>query len=940
MIAGQLRQQAVRTLTMLLGVLVATSGFLLLTGSVETSRLRVEDTANRNFRTAYDILVRPGDAISARERASASVRPNFMAGQFGGISTRQWKTVTGISGVEVSAPIAMLGYSQVTPRTDVDITGQVDRSADRQLLRVRTTWSGDRGLSRAEDPGYTYVYVTKHPLIAPRMKRLPGEDSYELLHEYWDGGKKLDIPWDVCGGPTRPLLEKQERGRPLALCPLEEQGESDDRTTARGRDRLVVFRLNPDGTFTGTGSKEVDRPKTASRARVQLDWPMSMLVAAVDPVQEARLAGLDGATVSGRYFRDGEQPVVRKKSLTAAEVVTPLLVAADPQTDEQLTARVDRLGGGAARLPGMKADRAAASLPALPARPAAEVRREAGTVYRESVVRGDDSFAVDLNTLIQTGPVSYGPGPAPLRPVPSTDGAAAWRDWNSGGGPAPSWFVHDTGFRPMTSMGRTSDAGVWNFPSRIGTFDPAKLTGAAGQAAAPLETYQPAHAAGADAASRRRLGDRSWLPDNNPAGYLATPPQVLTPLSSLTYLLAPDDPQAAAPISAVRVRVAGVTGMDDASRERIRRVAEQIAVRTGLTVDITAGASPAPRDVRVAAGEFGRPELSISEYWTVKGVAVALVHAVDRKSVLLFALVLVVCALFLVNAVSASVRTRRRELAVLSCVGWPGRRLAALVLGEVGLIALAAGVLGAAAAFPLGALCGLDVSAARALTAVPLVVGLALAAGAGPAVRAGRAHPSQALHPPVHAGRRARRRRSVAGMAASNVVRVPSRSLLGVLALAFGVAAVTMLAAVMWAFHGSAQGTLLGDAVSVSVRGVDVAAGILTAALGAFALADVVYLNVRERDAELAALCATGWSDGELTRLIATEGALLGLAGSVLGAGAGLAATGVFVGTVTGEVAAAAAAVAGCGLLLAVAVSLVPARLVRDAPLAALLSQE
>ncbi|MGW0937257.1 hypothetical protein [Streptomyces sp. NPDC002666] len=166
----------------------------------------------------------------------------------------------------------------------------------------------------------------------------------------------------------------------------------------------------------------------------------------------------------------------------------------------------------------------------------------------------------------------------------------------------------------MTSMGRTSDAGVWNVPSRIGTFDPAKLTGAAGQAAAPLETYQPAHAAGADAASRRRLGGRSWLPDNNPAGYLATPPQVLTPLSSLTYLLAPDDPQAAALISAVRVRVAGVTGMDDASRERIRQVAEQIAVRTGLTVDITAGASPAPRDVRVAAGEFGRPGLSISEY--------------------------------------------------------------------------------------------------------------------------------------------------------------------------------------------------------------------------------------------------------------------------------------------------------------------------------------
>ncbi|MFI6012269.1 hypothetical protein ACIBAG_26225 [Streptomyces sp. NPDC051243] len=52
MISGQLRRQSVRTLTLLVGVLVATAGFTLLTGSVETSRLTVKAPADANFRAA------------------------------------------------------------------------------------------------------------------------------------------------------------------------------------------------------------------------------------------------------------------------------------------------------------------------------------------------------------------------------------------------------------------------------------------------------------------------------------------------------------------------------------------------------------------------------------------------------------------------------------------------------------------------------------------------------------------------------------------------------------------------------------------------------------------------------------------------------------------------------------------------------------------------
>ena len=61
-----------------------------------------------------------------------------------------------------------------------------------------------------------------------------------------------------------------------------------------------------------------------------------------------------------------------------------------------------------------------------------------------------------------------------------------------------------------------------------------------------------------------------------------------------------------------------------------------------------------------------------------------------------------------------------------------------------------------------------------------------------------------------------------------------------------------------------------------------------TVLLGAAAVADVLYLNIRDRAAELATLRATGWTDAALGRLVGYEGFLLGVLGAVTGAGLGL----------------------------------------------------
>ena len=110
------------------------------------------------------------------------------------------------------------------------------------------------------------------------------------------------------------------------------------------------------------------------------------------------------------------------------------------------------------------------------------------------------------------------------------------------------------------------------------------------------------------------------------------------------------------PVSVIRVRVAGVTGTDALSRERINAVAQQIAQRTGLDVDIAAGSSPSPVTIDLPAGTYGPPPLTLTEGWVKKGVAVAILSAVDKTSVALFTLILVVCVLFVGNAATAAVR--------------------------------------------------------------------------------------------------------------------------------------------------------------------------------------------------------------------------------------------------------------------------------------------
>ncbi|WP_052684463.1 FtsX-like permease family protein [Lentzea aerocolonigenes] len=928
LLIGQLAHRRGRTLALFLGILVATTGFTLLTGSTTTSRLQTVGAVDANYRAAYDILVRPKGSRTQLEVERGLVRPNYLSGLYGGISLGQYEQIKKITGVDVAAPIAMVGYTSTNLRAAVDATDAVDRSQATQTVRLKPRWTADRGLTRLDDDATHLAYVTK------RVIAWPAWDASGRFKGY-DDGKDHSAQVAVCGPGARvDPVEIQDDGTGRALCHADGAGPGATGLDARDRQRLVIARLLPDGSFDRGPTFPTGEHRVSPRLTVDFEWPMSLLLAGIDPEQEAALVGLDKSVVSGRYLRGDE--TTARDGFRGMSI--PVVVPERPALDEQLVVTTEQVPGQG--IAGVNAQSAYDSARSAAGTLAGESRMDATDVYGAAV---RDELRAQLSVVVQAGSPNYDQQPdGSLRPRDiDVNLNAVWGN-NTVDGFAVPWFAKDMANRPLTKFNPGKPGGELLSATAAGVFDATKLRGFSELSAVPLETYHPPKAVAADEASKRELGDKPLVPNSNPGGYLASPPMMLTSLSALPALLE-GTPQANAPISSVRVQVAGITGMDAVSQERVRLAAEQITVATGLDVDITIGASPAPQKITLGAGDYGRPELRLVEDWSRKGVAVSVINALDHKSAALVVLILVVCVLFLFNAVSAAVRDRQRELATLACLGWPPRKLFQVLLGEVGLIGLAAGAAGAGLATALSSLASLSGPTWRVLLAIPVAVVLSLVAAVVPAARAARTNPGAGLHAIAVRARRTsgRRHRTVASLAFANLWRMPGRTILGAVSLAIGIAGATALLAVVRGFHGAVVGTLLGDAVSVQVREVDLIAVAAVLALGVAAVADVLYLNVRERAGEIATLRATGWSTAAVIRLIAWEGIGIGLIGAVLGTATGLAAIALITGNaLTAATLTAAATGAGAAVVAALVAACVPAWTIGRSPITQNLGEE
>jgi hypothetical protein len=887
-IGATARRSQSRTAVLLAGVMTVVTTTALLGAIAATSQARIKGSLGRDFRPAYDLLVRPSDDVSGYEASSGLVRDNFLGNLFGGISDRQLAEVRQVPGVEV-APIENIGYV-LASQTMLFPWHPPTSGPAHQLYRLTASFAL---LGGSVSWGSAYVYVSRSDRFASSG---PG-----IVHELLPGGSRSARPGDsgrpeVCGPQSTPPAAIDEQASPYTL------GKLDGYITCYSE-------VTPaSGSFPGA----------TVRIPVSFDFPM--LLTAVDPRIEASWFGLRRAMTGGSYLTEGEAGRLLEGTSLGTVQSIPVVASARTFLDERLELSTALVAAtDSPSLPEQLASHRATAF-AAGLRPLRETRvtDAASTVYEgfldSARHQGVGSTLLPVAQYWVTGLPNYtSAGHDAVSVTPVSNRQSIWQatpGWGNTVGisqsgevaylPAPPGSV-GTGYESLAVHDLRSAGAPVVTLDVVGEFDPSKIPGYPAASRVPLETFRPPVAFAANAATANAIGGSTLGPTTNLAGYVAQPPLLLTTLAAARSFFGNgryDGSNAARPISAILVRLSGSLGTGPASRARIEAAAEAIRTSTGLSVEIMDGSSPTPVSVALdaPAGPCGgsaaastlralcahraaqkartKPTaahpLDLREGWTKTGVTYAIIGALDLKTVGLVALSTLAGLLFVAGAAAAAVRARRRELAVLLGLGWRRRDVLRAVLGEVFLVATAGAAAGEAATLSL----------ARALS-LHIHLGLVLLTGAISPVAAvlaalvpiwlGTRH--EVVLSLGRVARRGGRRAGRVGLALATVTAAPGRALLASVSLALGLTAFSILLTLQRSFtrHLVATRTLLGATLDLHVGGLDVAAAAAILALGAVAVVNTTLSGSDERLRAHAVLSATGWGQRDLLALVLIE---------------------------------------------------------------------
>lgn len=584
---------------------------------------------------------------------------------------------------------------------------------------------------------------------------------------------------------------------------------------------------------------------------------LDLLLAAVDPAQEAALFGLDRAVVRGEYltgaeafelstYAYGPEPKPQVDDL-------PVLINADPYVrfhQRNRVARV-RLPAEVMTLDAILERGGVAYLATLPADPLGEQVIDSDAAYPAFVERLWRNEG-ELPPIVgqQVAPRTY----REVRTTFDYDGLVLEAD---------------------LAPGRVEFPAVFTLRAK-GVYDLERLPRPADVNRVPLETYFPPVATLRYDEAGRPVEPRAFRPSSTADYSIPSPPLLLTTLPAARALVGDDL------ISVVRVRVGGVDALTPAAQRKIETVAGEIARRTGLDVDVMVGSSPVRVLMHVPGVGY------VEEQWIQKGVSATYRERVQAGHLLLLATLLGVGGLFALDLAWAEVVARRRTIALEKALGWRSSTVFSRLLGEVANVAVVASGLGALGAALAARLLGWARPSAALLVGGPvIVVGLCAVGAAYPAWLAARLPPVIDLHRGgirYRGGPRARQVRGVLGYAWHGLARRWSRSALGALTAALSAALLVLLLAVTVDRQGAMTGTLLGEFILVRIEGYHYAIVGIGFGLAALSLANGLLASALERRREIGVLKAVGWRTGTVARLFVAEGLLVGLIGGAAGA--------------------------------------------------------
>lgn len=129
-----------RNIILLIGLLAVSSGLSTYVAANQNASVKVSSTLDEHWRGAYDILVRPNDAVQPTERQYGLVEGNYLSAATSGITGQQWKKIETLQGIEVAAPVSTIGYLRnANGRVTLDIPPQTEPSFYRFSMAITST---------------------------------------------------------------------------------------------------------------------------------------------------------------------------------------------------------------------------------------------------------------------------------------------------------------------------------------------------------------------------------------------------------------------------------------------------------------------------------------------------------------------------------------------------------------------------------------------------------------------------------------------------------------------------------------------------------------------------------------------------------------------------------------------------------------------------------
>ncbi len=841
---------------MLLATTLAAAVAIAAGAVADAAHVQVTSQVDAHWRGAYDILVRPKHSRLGIEQTAGVVEPNFLGFTgTGGITLDQLAAIRGMADVDVAAPVAFIGMlSTVSASTTIHVSSLPTRATLYQIAFIVTTSDGlgprpvDASTMRIMlGPGS----VPGQPLVATDQQGASWGPSP-------DGG--VDITTSAYLPPfLSPVLAVDPDAEEALLGPAGAFLEPLAKIAATGPYTASTFdpavmlpgfdaRLQI-GILTGKGSTQamqrrpvfpvlvssrVYAPLAAAMTVVQLGSPFTADFSTSDPIAQideaARLAG-PGATPVGTARADFTQ-AMRPLRINSAIIAWP---GSSPQPGpvgfKRPTAYLDQL----------------TSRPSYSEMPAQQAGPLRFTIQPLGVV---------------------GSGGGPLTPdtsagTPGTKvGEQAYRSVTSIVNPLTADFVPSTGTDQPFVL---APVGEFDLNSLALPSDPLTYV--------PLGAYDPPDTTYVADPSGAAVTPKAMTPTLNPAGLIQVPPLAIADLSAAVAF------RGAAPIDAIRVRVAGLSGFDEAAKAKVERVASQIAAM-GLDVDIVAGSSPQTVNVYVPAYETSvSPPADlgwVEQDWTTLGAATRVVTGLGDTNTALLGLATLALLIVIAGLEVLFAATRRRDAAVLAAVGWSRAArvrwqasealTAGILVTACGLVAWStfgrspaalAVVAGIGAAFPIAGL--------LAALAVPVSASAVVSSGHGGGLL--RRVPVDGL----------------TGFTLRSLVARPGRTLITILALG-AAAATTGPALALVASVGLRVGpTRLAGAVGAQLAPYQLALlGLAAAGSVAFALV-ALRSSVADREEEWRSLLAAGWLPGHLRGLLRRERIMIALPAALLG---------------------------------------------------------